>query len=549
MNINLKDNIKVVTNYNFKKYRNDVLLQEENTHNVLCNTFFTSAVYMNEAKLYVGNGSGIPAATDSALFNKLWDITADSSKMSYHLKNDEDPSEWCQVLKKFTIQASSSYVGTITECGLYTSVLLTHALLLDAEGNPISIEKTDLDVVIIEITIRFYFNDTAAVKILPANINCFYRALNGAAFKNIACNNIEVLWSLALPLSGKDTYTLSTEPYYFASNVSTSLTITNSKTGNSTRQSLIQGARLGTDFPVTGQHFIRGLRIANTFIIPFPNEDIFPRYEIKDMEVGIGDGITTEFTCPMNYFIEDTDKIYINGILQTRGVDYTLEWDNNNQGCAELMACNDAIITGGIIEKSTTQPYVPIFYAALNAGQFSGASSWGSWSYNGNISNYVTSFTTDKPLFIDMQKEVKINYFQIGNAYIYLNGPYVFTLWASDDGQTYTEVVSITRSTSTVSKIKFDTIVKRYFKVTIKYANNANNTNSGSFCALEQGTKDWKLQAEIPSDKICLLGYIGHGIQFTNPPEDGAIITMDASTDLPMKNSNFVFDINLKLNY
>ena len=33
-------------------------------------------------------------------------------------------------------------------------------------------------------------------------------------------------------------------------------------------------------------------------------------------------------------------------------------------------------------------------------------------------------------------------------------------------------------------------------------------------------------------------------ITFTNPPQEGAVITMDATVDCPMKNENFIIDVN-----
>ena len=38
--MNLKSPIDVVTNYNFKVYRNGVLRQEVDTHNVICDWFW-----------------------------------------------------------------------------------------------------------------------------------------------------------------------------------------------------------------------------------------------------------------------------------------------------------------------------------------------------------------------------------------------------------------------------------------------------------------------------------------------------------------------------
>lgn len=565
MQINLQDHIKVVTNYNFKLLRNEVLLQEVNTHNILTDIFWTGGnnsskgVGIQSCNIKLGSGSGTPKTSDTDLFQPLWQKAKDSTSSSYHARTSESNEEWIQLTNKYTFPADTTYVGTITECGLYDTyrLLCTHALLLDAEGNPISIEKTDLDVLIIEVAIRLYFTENESIKMIRADHTPFWTHL----FSNDssrAClyytNNLEVLWSIQDSLDGNEMYLNN-----FARGSTTdwnsylSTAICNGKQNipiTTLRELTFNAAHLGTDWPVTGQHFIRGLRIMRSFIIPFPNTDIFPAYNITGMDVGIGDGETTEFICPMNYFVKDTDKIYIDGVLQTRGVDYIVESDNNNQMLPELMACNDAIITGGYyyIDNSYNNFYAPVFRAVLNASKITGYNAGGFYPA-GNRATYATSFDKDHPLFIDMQKEVKVNTFQIGSQYnsSTYNGGVKYTLSYSDDGVDYVELATIIKTTNTVSKITFDTIIKRYFKVTIEYVSSTSNVSSNSYRDTTESNSTYS--AAVDKNNLCLLGYVGHGIQFTNPPAEGAVITMDATTDLPMKNENFVFDATLKLSY
>lgn len=564
MQINLQDHIKVVTNYNFKLLRNEVLLQEVNTHNILTNIFWSGSSNYYECvsgiqscEIALGKGSGTPKISDTALFQPLWQKAKDSTSSSYHARTSESNEEWIQLTNKYTIPANTTYVGTITECGLYRifRLLCTHALLLDAEGNPISIEKTDLDVLIIEVTIRLYFTENESIKMIRADHTPFWTHLfseEQAGGCLHYANNLEVLWSIQDSLDGNEMYLnnfSSGSSYDWNSYLSTA--ICNGKQDIPiTRELTFNAARLGTDWPVTGQHFIKGLRIMRSFIISFPNTDIFPAYNITGMNVGIGDGETTEFICPMNYFVQDTDKIYIDGILQTRGVDYIVESDNNNQMLPELMACNDAIITGGYYQiYSYNNNYdAPVFRAVLNASKITGFSNSG-FQAAGNKATYATMFDKDRPLFIDMQKEVKVNTFQIGSGYNYDTSyeGVKYTLSYSDDGVDYVELATIIKTTPTVSKVTFDTIIKRYFKVTIEYVSNASNVSSGTYIKTIYSNSEYS--AAVDKNNLCLLGYVGHGIQFTNPPAEGTVITMDATTDLPMKNENFVFDTTLKLSY
>lgn len=565
MQINLQDHVKVVTNYNFKLFRNEVLLQEVNTHNILTNPFWigNSSYYYHDSgiqscNIKLGSGSGTPTASDSDLFHPLWEKTKDSTSSNYHARTAESNEEWIQLTNTYTFPANTTYVGTITECGLYIFLkgLCTHALLLDAEGNPISIEKTDLDVLIIEVTIRLYFTENENIKMIRADHTTFWTHLfsndSGGCIHNN--NDLEVLWSVQDSLDGNEMYLNSTsrgEAYNWNSYLSTA--ICNGKQSipiTTPRELTFNTARLGTDWPVTGQHFIKGLRIMRSFIITFPNTDIFPAYDITGMDVGIGDGETTEFTCPMNYFVTDTDKIYIDDILQTRGVDYIVESDNNNQMLPELMACNDAIITGGYyqINEYNNNTYAPVFRAVLNATKLTGYTDSG-FQQAGNRATYVTMFDKDRPLFIDMQKEVKVNTFQIGSVYNYDTsyGGIKYTLSYSDDGVDYVELTTIIKTTNAVAKVTFNTITKRYFKVAIEHVSSTSNVSSGAYSNTVEASSAYS--EAVNKNNLCLLGYVGRGIQFTNPPAEGAVITMDATTDLPMKNENFVFDTTLKLSY
>lgn len=556
MQINLQDHVKVVTNYNFKLFRNEVLLQEVNTHNILTNNFWIVGVSIQSCDIKLGSGSGTPTASDSNLFHPLWTKTKDSTSSNYHARTAESNEEWIQLTNTYTFPANTTYVGTITECGLYRNNLCTHALLLDAEGNPISIEKTDLDMLIIEVTIRLYFTENENIKMIRADHTTFWTHL--FSYDWMGCisynNNLEVLWSVQDSLDGNEMYlNVFTAGAAYNWNSYLSTAICNGKQSipiTTPRELTFNAARLGTDWPVTGQHFIKGLRIMRSFIITFPNTDIFPAYDITGMDVGIGDGETTEFTCPMNYFVTDTDKIYIDGILQTRGVDYIVESDNNNQMLPELMACNDAIITGGYyqIDKYNNNFYVPVFRAVLNDTKLTGYSDSG-FRAAGNRATYVTMFDKDRPLFIDMQKEVKVNTFQIGSVYSYSTsyGGIKYTLSYSDDGVDYVELTTIIKTTNAVAKVTFNTITKRYFKVAIEYVSSTSNVSSNTYMHGTAASSDYS--AAVDKNNLCLLGYVGHGIQFTNPPAEGAVITMDATTDLPMKNENFVFDTTLKFSY
>ena len=545
MNINLTNNLSFETNYNLKLVREDKLIQEINTHNVI--NMSRLLQYNREtgfiSYLSIGQGTGTPKKTDTSLFKVLWDVTpsllSEANIINRHYATEEDPNTYLEIIGKFKVPATSQYVGTITELGIgYNTQLLTHALIRNAEGNPISINKTDIDVLFIEITLKIFFKESEYIKIQKNCLDVYSVVFRPQYRINLRdmLSGVEVLWNTYNVIEGKTQSSLSEYMAHQLLQIGCTTYIGDCSITNEGKLS-INNLRLGNNFDNGAQNFIMGLRIGKIFIIEFPNENIFPRYEIKNIKVGTGDGVKKEFECPMNYFIPETDKIYINGVLQNRNTDYTLDPYNNNQGVPELMACNKAKITGGISSNYIT---ANIFNVIKNNAYVSSSST------SDALSPVIHRIDNAHPLYIDMQKETRVNYLQLGCAKNIMSSYNVnATLYAADtpDGE-YTEVCTINKDAYTPIPndnygifMKFPTINKRYFKVTTtnnEYALTNNFSYDMSLVLLSKGVN-------------FLLGYIGEGIKFTNPPAEGDVITMEASTDLPMKNNNFVFDVNMEI--
>nr|DAX58176.1 MAG TPA: hypothetical protein [Caudoviricetes sp.] len=545
MNVNLTNNLSFETNYNLKLVREDKLIQEVNTHNVIN----MQRLLVHNSKsgfisyLSIGQGTGTPTKTDTSLFKVLWDVTpsllSEPNKINRHYPTEEDPNTYLEIIGKFKVPATSQYTGTITELGIgYNTQLLTHALIRNTEGNPISINKTDIDVLFIEITLKIFFKESEYIKIQKNCLDVYSVVFRPQYRVNLRdmLSGVEVLWNTYNVIEGK---TLSSLSEYMAQQllqISCTTYIGGCSITNEGKLS-INNLRLGNNFDNGEQNFIMGLCIGKIFIIEFPNENIFPRYEIKNIKVGTGDGVKKEFECPMNYFIPETDKIYINGVLQNRNTDYTLDPYNNNQGVPELMACNKAKITGGI---SSNYIAANIFNVIKNNAYVNSSST------SDTFSPVIYRLDVNHPLYIDMQKETRVNYLQLGCLQSEMSSYNInVTLYVSDtpDGE-YTEVCTINKDAYTPIPndnygifMKFPTINKRYFKVT---------TTNNEYALVNNFSYNWSLVL-LSKGTNFLLGYIGEGIKFINPPAEGDVITMEASTDLPMKNNNFVFDVNMEI--
>ena len=107
-----------------------------------------------------GKGSGVPSPSDKGLFSLVGiaGIGAPSDDFSH-------VSEGYISRTKHASLSETAAVGvTITELGLCTStntsntVICTHAMLTDMNGNPISILKTDTDIINLYATVFFHWN-------------------------------------------------------------------------------------------------------------------------------------------------------------------------------------------------------------------------------------------------------------------------------------------------------------------------------------------------------------------------------------------------------
>ena len=547
---NIACNLSFKTNYNFKVIRNDKIIQEENTHNVILDSVLTKRYANNPSygcyafgeSLLVGNGTGTPSGSDTALFNQLWKI---NTRDLFDLIDIDDENNSITVRYVFSIPATSSYVGKITECGLYGNFsnyqLYTHALVRDAEGNPISIDKTDLDKIIItiDLTLTLGSNDPD-IKIIPVSKSAFRHALkfgDNSSFQFFNCvvasissnsksdiitlvQNPEAILQRGVEGAASWDYGYEGIPYYIGmprTNYSTTIPSDN------VRHCVGRIAQNAYDSGKVG--YVKAIVVLGAFVISLPNANYFPSYPLVGIEVGASSAGDTEILCPLDHFVKDTEVIYKNGVALTRDVDYTVDSENNHRGLVELTAANDAIITGGISRlidpvSSASEP----FRARNN--YISG--------YSAKIQpNCIYGFSTAAPLFFDMQKEVTLNFLRVPTDY-----NHKYTLSYSADGVTYEQHIVRTFTADTGYTFEFVPVTARYFKLEVTTANDKDVTVSPNPSSNSTNTPE----------KFFALGYKTDGmIKFTTPLEEGDIITMDCMMDLPYKTENNVIDYDFSI--
>ena len=506
-----------------------------------------SGKFLNQ--LYIGDGSREPQESDTALTHKLWDVSINSSqvKISYDLHT-------ITCTAKYIIPASGSYVGTISEVGLYASLgLVTHSLLKDAENHPYSINKTDLDQLTIIYTITMQINTINKIIIDPVKRLCTWNGVEFAQFcfyeatYYTGCASLTFLKSFLWKGNLIERFTSSNSARVQSSTISCSLPFsapTQYRAGVCTynaadRTLSVPRRRVLVDSWLNG-HFINMVcpfgHSGNTPTLQMimPNPAVFPVATLTDYSIGEGDGVTTDFIPPIPMWIKNSEEIYIDDVLQVRDVDYTVDNFHNCQNNFELLPSSHMMLIEGLV---TTSNY-PWLCSSSDMNLDS----------NLAIDNYSTVIDPEdvKPggqkLAIDYKGENVFYMFgeedlgldsTVSEAYLTTpnrasSNP--VSLAYSNDGETWTTLLNEVRfdectlsrtPLSSLTKHEFEPIKAKFWKVTIR--NNSPTLPINSFGIV--------------------LKHSRQPLRFNNPPAAGSIIKMNCQIDRPFKDENHVLDV------
>jgi hypothetical protein len=550
----MKANIGLKANNTYKieliDSRTGKIKQEGSFHNIITNMAKRMLVYAvgtdqgfefgwyNNLLKYLrcGSGTNTPTAADTDLGSLLWSdyFTGEQSEVSWPTPNTAKSS--CT----YTIPASATYVGTVTEIGLYPRTLpnwagnvkegigslCAHALLTDSEGQLISFEKTDLDILKITVTVEVTLTTNSSDFILfnkPLPLLNFVSSRNG--FKvNWPYGSFEVRrFSKDIidntPIESYDVPTVIDQGFtngYKCTNDDTRLGITWPK------------ARLASTV-ITSERYYTGLAITGLGGWKLPNANIFPQYTISNIPIGTGDGSTTQFLNPLSYFKKNTDKVYKNGVLLTRDVDYIINNISNVNRLPEIAAFaglipNKVKYTG--TKDTSNMSTVPLLIGSIKPTNLQ--------------SNEVpTGFNNSAPIAFEYAEPVTLNYFIASNLRSVSGGGYrvvdsatTFTLEYSNDGETYETAVVATGATFVVD---FAPITAKYWRII---------TNQNAARTIYAPWESTDSERGFMS-----VGYRDPYITFTVAPAENDVLTMEVEMDIIMKNSNFVIDAEASIDF
>ena len=467
-------------------------------HNVVLDQIIDAAYpdsWNYDFGIAIGNGSGIPSASDTQLFHEIKKFTELDGKCSK--KNDNTLLFSVSV----TIPAIASEVYDISEVGIcfVNSLLVTHALILDSEGNPIIIKKKDTDKIILSCELYVTFESEGLENF---SIDRFVGD-RGIIYLPYIFGAATSLEAERVTYESPSTYSLPVPGWIKDKNAKT-LTVN------------FGPSRL-TEFSMPT--YIRGITFG-LGTIRLPNEAIFPRYKVSNITVGIGDGETTKFKCPLNYFIAESETIRVGTDEKIRGIDYTIDNEANQDELIELSAGNEAIISGGC-PGSHLQSFRKPF---RRFGPF-----------ERHDENRVDA---SHPLYFDFKEPVKLNTLRVPS-----NSSGTFTLFGRNtEEEDWTLIGQLTPNNEN-NHYNFDLCYYRYIKLT--------STTTAPDMIREEGSGYSTIYNTIEKCKknSYFIGYVGDGIEFTTPPPEGAVITMDAYTDLPFISPNNVLDISATLTF
>lgn len=301
------------------------IVQRGQGENIVLNSMFThfcsSNGYAMCNRIYFGKGAGTLSKSRTSLFSSLG--YGDSSVIETVHNIPPTPS----YAKRKIVIGTDAFIGeTLTEVGVaYSTTLLTHALIKDAEGNLITIDpKTDTQ----EITI---YSTIFAEVMLPDGVLMIVNDTNNELLGKLthsSNNNLSAggtTWGFHINLSATKTATVQNQNYMNDMGLGTIIHQLNQYNVQDRKQYGLR-SRFASGV-ANGKIWSINTRTGNyssSFRILFPNS-LWAGYHFVGKSIGIGNGNNKKFNLPWSDINTTKEyKIYVDGALKTKDVDYTL---------------------------------------------------------------------------------------------------------------------------------------------------------------------------------------------------------------------------------
>ena len=498
------------------------LKQQARAFNVICDTLWDRLLHANDSNTWVeyrysthilfGSGSGTPAASDTALFNQVGYRAMAAANTSTHT---DVLNGVAYVQHHITLQAGDNVGDTLTEVGIGydTTHCVTHAMLEDMNGNPISIEKTATDVITIYATIYFHWAPGGW-----ANGSIFI-ADNIGTNAGVSGINYNVLQWLA------GGFYYNTDDYYSMrfgakamgaivsmANVNSADITSGYFTVNRSAKKVTASCRYNVADVNMAIRFISislgRVRGSNAHVGQFCrmlSEGWYTPAAISGEAVGTGDGATTVFKTA--FPVKTAGTVKVNGAALASGVTMRTGLVNRQ---------NAAYFLRPVAGKTSANT---ILYTLFPEGQYITTAD----SYTVlTVQNKSVGPVVENPYYAEGITELVVRRSGSNNTQI--------TVEASDDLTNWTPICTGYEATGTASAVSVPAALqnKRFFRL---YAPNWGGSNYGVYVRFVAGD-----------------GAEGN-IIFDAPPAAGAVITADYTPDCIAKDEDHVFDLTLEITF
>lgn len=267
-------------------------------------------------KIAVGDGSGEFAVTRTSLFHQI------AEKDLSLVERIHDTATTGHVTYKATFSELEAN-GVWSEVGLkYGGTLVTHADIVNSEGDEITISKTDTKIITIYATVfGETYSSQETVKPGPKLLNVLLGEI-GQPYDDWRFSPYSRIDGTCSKIGLFDSGARDFELSYPGKTIRVPVGKANKP---------IRVIQFGDGFYNSfGSMVSRGSSDNTWGYFTFPVENVFEGMDYEDVDIGTGDESETEFDLPVAYPRRHSEKIYVDGILQTRGIDYYMHYGVNS---------------------------------------------------------------------------------------------------------------------------------------------------------------------------------------------------------------------------
>lgn len=446
---------------------------------------------------FYGSGSGTPSASDTSLFHHEGVV-----ENTIHNYGQDSDNHIAWVTKVIQLSEQMAVGVTLTEVGIgygtASNNLCTHAMLEDMNGNPISIVKTDVDVINIYATIYLHWSTDNYI----LNANLTYGGGRSEislrywlfGLKNDLYYDYPEMIHIYL---GKEAILSQNSDNNIANDyLNCEKTITNDVSNKRTVWAITRlGVNSGNMKGGLGCGIIASSGMAPNMFIDFPA--ILGGTDITNEAIGTGDGETTEFAFDFDF--PSAVSVYKNGVKMTSG--YTIK---NIPAAGGNAVSGVAGCLRTIRDSSTPNNHKPLIERLIQ----NGASSV----------EVIGGRGTPKTTILYNRA------YEVGVASINSHSCTALQVFISDDLNTWTKIVDTTAYNQTYNLTSEEQHAK-YFKIVATISASPSYTLGG--CYINCNSNE------------------GKALVFNTAPANGDVITADYHTPYVAKDSDHVYDLSI----